>query len=42
MPLRAALNSGGGAEPIAVEGVTGSYFSVLGVPPALGPVIGSF
>ena len=41
MPLRAALNSGGGAEPIAVEAVTGNYFSVLGVPPALGRVIGS-
>jgi len=39
MPVRAALNAGGGAEQIAIEAVTGNYFSVLGVPPAVGRVI---
>ena len=39
MPLRAALNSGGGAEQIAIEAVTGNYFSLLGVLPSIGRVI---
>jgi putative ABC transport system permease protein len=39
MPFAASLNAGLGSERIGVEGVTGNYFSMLGVPPALGRVI---
>ncbi len=38
-PSALAMNAGGGAERIGVEYCTGNYFSVLGVPPALGRVI---
>ena len=38
-PTGPVLNADGGSERIAVELVTGNYFAVLGVPPALGRVI---
>jgi predicted permease len=38
-PRAAALDAGGGAERVALQMVTDNYFSLLGVPPAVGRMI---